>query len=61
MKIATSVSVTKRPFAHTTIKSFPTIISPLKYLQLIVRHSSSLILSMAGVRYDSTKVLTQAP
>ena len=60
MKIATSVSVTKRPFAHTTIK-FPTIISPLKYLQLIVRHSSSLILSMAGVRYDSTKVLTPAP
>jgi hypothetical protein len=60
MKIATSVSVTKRPFAHT-IKSFPTIISPLKYWQLIVRHSSSLILSMAGVRYDSTKVLTPAP
>ena len=60
MKIATSVSVTKRPFAYTTIK-FPTIISPLKYLQLIVRHSSSLILSMAGVIYDSTKVLTPAP
>jgi hypothetical protein len=46
--------------SHTTIKSFPTMISPLKYFATGARQLSSLILSNAGTRCDSTRVLTPA-
>src|ERR1700737_2526124 len=51
-----------RPFwpPHTTIKSLPTMISPLKYFATGARQVSSSMLSMAGVRCDSTSVLTPA-
>jgi hypothetical protein len=46
--------------SHTTIKSFPTMISPLKYFAAGARQVSSLMLSMAGIRCDRTRVLTPA-
>ncbi len=47
---------------YTTIKSCPTMISPLKYFATGSRQVSSLMLmlSIAGVRCDSTSVLTPA-
>jgi hypothetical protein len=45
---------------HTTIKSLPTMVSPLKYFATGARQVSSSMLSMAGVRCDSTSVLTPA-
>ncbi len=43
-----------------TIKSLPTMISPLKCFAAGARQVSSLMLSIAGVRCDSTRVLTPA-
>jgi hypothetical protein len=43
-----------------TIRSLATMISPLKDFAAPARHSSSLILSRPGVRWESTKVLTPA-
>jgi hypothetical protein len=48
-----------RPFAalHQVLA---TMISPLKYFATGAGQVSSSMLSMAGVRYDSTSVLTPA-
>src|SRR5690348_9993934 len=45
---------------HTTIKSFPTMMSPLKYFATGSRQVSSVMLSIAGVRCERTSVLTPA-
>ena len=60
---AFSSSLPDRAFrtdSQITIKSLPTTISPLKCFAAGARQVSSLMLSMAGVRCDSTSVLTPA-
>jgi len=46
--------------SHTTIKSFPTTISPLKYLAAAARQGSSVMPSVAGTRCDSTQATIRA-
>jgi hypothetical protein len=46
--------------SQTTIRSWPTMISPRKYFATGMRQMSSVKLSIAGVRCDSTRVLTPA-
>ena len=56
--VGRDVARPRRP--HTTIKSFPTMISPLKYFAARDRQASSVTPSMNGTRCDRTSVLTPA-